>query len=113
MESNAAAGAGGASNNGGGNNFVSGGYELTASNAIMPSRGTGGLRIMPVQGEYEHRSRGGGSSHENCEADILRMERRLKDFDTVVKTLHEKHQYQQAQVNMLIEELKQYKERDR
>ena len=108
MESNAGAGA----SNNGGNNFGRG-YELTATNAIMPSRGTGSLRIMPVQGDYEHRSRGGGSSHENCEADILRMERRLKDFDTVVKTLHEKHQYQQAQVNMLIEELKQYKERDR
>ena len=71
------------------------GYELTASNAIMPPSRTS-LSIMPASGGFEHRSRGGGSSHEHCETDILRMERRLKDFENIVKTLNEKNEYVQG-----------------
>lgn len=77
------------------NNF-GGGYELTSSNAIMPSGRTGNLRIMPAQGDFEHRSRDGGSTPGNFEADILRMERRLKDFESVIKTLNEKNEYTQG-----------------
>ena len=94
------------------NNF-GGGYELTATNAIMPGSRTGNLRIMPAQADMEPRSRGGGSTHENCDTDILRMERRLKDFESVIKTLNEKNDYTQGQVLLLLNELNKYKERDR
>ena len=77
------------------NNF-GGGYELTSTNAIMPSGRTGNLRIMPAQGDFEHRDRDGGSTPGNFEADILRMERRLKDFESVIKTLNEKNEYTQG-----------------
>ena len=51
---------------------------------------------MPAQGDFEHRSRDGGSTPGNFEADILRMERRLKDFESVIKTLNEKNEYTQG-----------------
>ena len=68
------------------------GYELNANNnAGIVHRNS--LSIMPAQVGFEHRSRGGGSSHEHCEVDIVRMERRLKDFENIVKALNEKNEY--------------------
>lgn len=63
-----------------------------------------------MSGFERHQRRGEG--HEHCDADIMRLEKRLKDFEIMLQKLNDKSEHIQGQNLMIMSELNKYKEKE-